>query len=500
MSERWEGFGDRIKRLNPIWMMGRGMNVGGLTEFSPMIGTALLLEVFYRELDQNPLRTREDLIEIAVAVIREMGLDCEDPVHIERLVDGFLWYKDAGLQQPFGGIFFDEKRSELQTHLFRYFKEDRQHSQWDKGGRTVYQLTDESLEIIFMSRELLQELEISIDQMYIQQQMKRGNFRKALRGLDDLLARVRRLIRQEEDYREDIRRNPRFIFQQGAQLRSKREEEIRAQFEDEKRRFDELMYTLQRLIGASMEDTGRLLEKIDSTRHAHDRLAQLVLANMALELEMRVKFPHLFWLQSSVTFRRSYWEEWLLKDGLPEADQMEALLAPLFSPQADFMLPLDWIWGEQELVIEQQLMEPEQFDNEEEETGQSRVRRVDWQAVADLWQPVVDELLETGQAPLSRLRAISRERQAAWLRQKEAVDLWLMFFGTELVVPELQADAVYSDERLVLLQELARRNADVRRLEGKRLYAEMETGEPMLRWEGAVITPFVLKVKEEINL
>jgi len=497
MSERWDGFGDRIRRLNPVWMMGRGMQAGPLTEYTPMIGLALLLEVFYRELDNNPLRTREDLIEIVGTVVREMKLESGEPELLERVVDGFLWYKDAGLQQPFAGTVFDEKQGTMDTGLFRYLKEDRQHSHWDKGGRTVYQLTEESLEIIFMSRELLQELEVSIDQMYIQQQMKRGNFRKALRGLDDLLARVRRLIRAEEEYREDMRRNPKFIFRQGAQLRSKREEEIRGQFEEEKRRFDELMYTLQRLIGASSEETGRLLDKIDATRQAHDRLAQLVLANIALELEIRVKFPHLFWLQSSVSFRRSYWEEWMLKDGLPAPEAMEALLSPLFSPQPPFLYPLEWAWEEQELAPELPLPAESGADAPEADEQGPRMRQVDWDEVAELWLPLFEELLIQGKTALSGLRDLPPSQQERWLKHKEAIDLWLMFFGTPLVVPALAPDARYSDERLLLLQKLAEREPDVRKLEGKRLEASIEAGQPMIRWEGAMITPFVLACREE---
>lgn len=498
MNERWYGFGDRIRRMNPVWLMGRGMNAGPLSDYAPMLGMALLLEVFYRELDNNPLRTREDLVEIVAGAVRDMRLENIGPEWAERVADGYLWYKDAGLQQPFAGMVFDEKQGGMDTQLFRYLKEDRHHSQWDKGGRTVYQLTEEALEIIFMSRELLQELEISIDQMYIQQQMKRGNFRQALQGLDDLLARVRRLIRQEEEYREDIRRNPKFIFRQGAALRSKREDEIRGQFEDEKRRFDELMYTLQRLIGASAEETGSLMERIDSTRHGHDRLARLVLANMSLEIEMRVKFPHLFWMQSSVSYRRTYWEEWLLKEGLPEPDAMSQLLAPLFAPQPEFLYPLEWAWEEQDLVPERSAAHADAEDEDaERDEARASARRVDWEDIADLWMPVMEELLTQGQARLSRLRDASEETAGKWLRQKEAVDLWLMFYGTELQVPELRGEAVYSDERLRLLQLLAERNPEVRKLEGRRLRASIEPGQPMIRWSGAAITPFVLEIEED---
>jgi hypothetical protein len=499
MSERWDGFGERIKRLNPLWLLGRGMSVGAISDYVQMMALALLLEVFYRELDNDAQRTRADLIDIAKSIARDMRLEEAAEGHMERLVDGLLWHKEAELQQPFNAMWFDEKRKTTDTQLFRYLKEDRHHSAWERGGKTVYQLTEEALEIIFMSRELLQELEISIDQMYIQQQMKRGNFRKALRGLDDLLARVRRLIRQEEEYREDIRRNPKFIFRQGANLRSKREAEIRNQFDEEKHRFDELMYTLQRISGAPLEEAGRLQERIESTRQVHDKLATLVLDNLSYELELRVKFPHLFWMQSSVTFRRTYWEDWIMKDGAPDPEGLEVLLAPLFSPQPDFLYPLDWAWEEQDIVTEASHPSEEDLSSDTEEHAMM-MRTVDWEEIADLWLPIILELCLGGTYELSRLRNLSPEQQKLWLRQKEAVDLWLMFYGTELVVPELTPDAVYSDDRLVLLQRLLHRDKRAKLLEGKTIIAIIEQGQPMIRWEGAVITPFLLQCKEESTI
>jgi hypothetical protein len=33
LSEKWEGFGERMKRLNPLWMLGSGMRLGSLARF-----------------------------------------------------------------------------------------------------------------------------------------------------------------------------------------------------------------------------------------------------------------------------------------------------------------------------------------------------------------------------------------------------------------------------------------------------------------------------------
>lgn len=490
MHDRWDGFGERIKRLNPLWLLGKSMSLGPLNDYAPMLSLLLLLEVFYRELDSNQQRTRLDLMESAGQMIEGMKLEFEVlPEQMERLVDGLLWFKDPELQQPFMANYYDETSAMMDTHTFRYLKEDRYASDWAKGGKTVYQLTEEALEIIFMSREWLQELEISIDQMYIQQQMKRGNFRKAQRGLDDLLSRVRRLIQQELEYQEDIRRNPKMIFQQGIKLRSKREAEIKKQFDEEKLRFDELLFTLHRLSASPTEEQRQLQEKIEQTRLVHDRFAQCVLQNMSLEIELRVKFPHLFWKQSNVTFRQTIWEEAIEKNGLPHPDAMSFVLQSLYSPQPDFIFPMDWIWQEQDTLGEQ-LLELEPVDENEADEAIHLQRTVDWDEICQLWGPIMHEVVEYGSYSLSQLRDVSIEVQQAWTRQKEAIDLWLMFYGSSFTVPQLDTEEKSSDERLLLLRSLYNKDGRMSELVGKQMIATIEPGKPMIRWKGVVITPF----------
>ncbi len=498
MNERWEGFGERIKRLNPLWTLGKGMDLGELNEYAQMLALLVLLEVFYRELDNNQRRTRLDLVEAGHTIIQEMNLDFEvDEGQIERLIDGVLWYQDPEMQRSFKVNWFNEQSLSREEHSFRYLKEDRHYSEWSKGGKTVYQLTDESLEIIFMSREWLQELEVSIDQMYIQQQMKRGNFRKALRGLDDLLVRVKRLIQQEQEYQEDIRRNPKMIFQQGIKLRSKREAEIKKQFEEEKQRFDELIHTLQRLGTTPSEEHRQLHEKIENTRQVHDRFAQIVLQNMSLEIELRYKYPHLFWKHSNVTFRQTIWEDQIEKQGMVHPDAMSFVLQSLFSPQPPFIFPLEWVWDVQETMYEAFEDELEEEEQHEEEDAYE-IRMVNWEDITALWLPIFRQLIEQGSFALSQLRHPSEEQQKAWLAQKEAIDLFLMFYGNVLTIPDLNTTEKPSDERVVLLQHLLQRDERIQQLQGKQVIVSIEPGQSMIRWKGVIITPFVIEIGTSI--
>ena len=405
MKARWQGFGERMKRLNPIWNLASGMQLAGLKDYAQMLALSVLLEIFYREIENNPERKKQDLLAITKSCMADLNIileaDSEEEL-IQRFVDGLLWSGQAELHQPFTAKWFDEKDQELKDHRFRYLVEDRETSQWEKGGKTVYRCSDEAKELIFMSREILQELEITIDQLYIEHLVKNGHFQQALSGFDDLMARVKRMIARELDYRESMKRNPKIIFQQEHELRSGREQEVKQQFQEEKSRFQQMRQLLQRI--STSNQHYEIAEKLEQTRRIHDQLASHVVENMRLEIELRYEFPNLFWKQQNITFQKSYFQDWLVLEGLPEPEDMGILMEPLFSPQTHFIYPLDWSWMEQDtdIHIEEKVKE----DEEEKEEIIYQKREVDWERVVCLWEPIFVELLEKGEYHLSRLRDI----------------------------------------------------------------------------------------------
>src|SRR5699024_11024929 len=107
---------------------------------------------------------------------------------------------------------FNEATSSKKEYSFRYFTSDREHSHWDRGGPTVYMLTEESQEMIFITREILEEFGFDLEQFYTLQLIKSGNLSKANNSIEGLIARVRTLINREKDYRRHIIRNPQNIF------------------------------------------------------------------------------------------------------------------------------------------------------------------------------------------------------------------------------------------------------------------------------------------------
>lgn len=495
MKARLQGFGERMKRLNPIWNLASGMQLSGLKDYAQMLALGVLLEVFYREIENNPDRKKQDLFGITKDCLNDLHISAVTEITeelIQRFVDGLLWSGQAELHQPFSAKWFDEKDLEIKEHRFRYLVEDRETSQWEKGGKTVYRCSDEAKELIFMSREIIQELEITIDQLYIEHLVKNGHFQQALSGLDDLMARVKRMIARELDYRESMKRNPKIIFQQEQELRSGREQEVKQQFQEEKQRFLHMRTLLQRI--SSSNQHYEIAEKLEQTRRIHDQLASHVVENMRLEIDLRYEFPNLFWKQQHVSFQKSYFQDWLASEGVPHPDDMSILLEPLFSAQTHFIYPLDWSWMEHETAIE--LNDTNEQTEEEKEAVIYQKREVDWQKVVNLWEPLFVELLEKGECRIANLREIPESLQEKWLEQKEAIDLWLLFHSEPLNIMTIDVEKEQSDERLQLIQQLLIRQEKFMKLEGKTIHSYIDPEQSMIHWKGVNISPFVLRIIE----
>ncbi len=345
------GLHDRLKKTVAISRLGQGMDLGHINDYSHEIALYLLLRVFHREINNNFQRTKNDLLEMTGQIIEEMNLTATRE-QMERLVEGVLHSGDPRQQAPFMARIYDETDRGHKEFKFRYLIPDREASRWDEGGSTVYMLTETAQEIIFITREVLQEFGFDLEQFYTLQLIKNGNFTEAKGSVNNLIARVRTLIKSEKDWREDILRNPALIFSARRERKKRTEGEIRKQFEDEKKVFADMFSWRDRLdkFPTEQKKEGELLfEELERARDLHDRLAELTISNLALELEIRKENPDVFWKTSQTTFKKDFWQNTMIRSGLPTMELFIDILNPLFSPDQGFIFPLDWAWSEQQL-------------------------------------------------------------------------------------------------------------------------------------------------------
>ncbi|MFI8713239.1 hypothetical protein [Brevibacillus brevis] len=497
---KWTDFAERNKRLNPLWKLGDGMALGELHSYRQPVCLGLLLQVFYRELESSDQRTQEDLVELAWDVLRDMGLEDEaDQAIVERLVDGLLSSHNGG---SFEGIYYDEEKQVIASHRFKYFRVDDEasHRMWEHNQKAVYKLSDQALELIFISHEIMKQFNVSIKLMEIEFHLKHGRLNRAIHDLQDLVGRVRRLIQQEKDYEKAMRRNPSSIFSQdrGSQLES-----IQRQFAEERKQIDGLLATLHRFeeegqFQSEPEDFLRLYQNIDLTSRVHDELAQRVIRNIEMETNFRLNYPELFWKASHVTFRETIWEEWVMEKGIPDPDMFSWLVEGVFSPKQEFHFPFPWAWIEQEtkeVLTEEVLIE----EDEEVHLEPYHPRQVPWDEMVELWAPIFLTLATHREFHL-RDAVFDESTIAKWIDLPEAVDIWMQFLHTRVRIEATIPNGV-SDECIHLLSLAMKKYPELRVLQGKTIWGSIDTTEKMMiRWGNVMMSPFCLLILEEGGL
>ncbi|WP_442870584.1 hypothetical protein [Clostridium sp. Cult1] len=354
-------------------------------------------------------------------------------------------------------------------------------------------LTEESQEMIFITREILEEFGFDVEQFYTLQLIKTGNFTKARDSVDNLIARVRTLIKREKDYRQDMIRDPQVIFFDRRRNARKTEEEIKKQFEDEQSVFEDMFSWKSRY--ESLPEDKRyeaeiMFQNLEKARVLHDNLAKIVMENIAYEMEVRVKYPESFWKTSDISFKRDIWQNTIVKNGLRNFEQLELVLAPLFSPQVEFIYPLNWAWEEQ--MVKTYTQEIIEYDEEEEEEDWF-TEETDWELIAQLWSGIFDSLLAKGYFSIGELNEINSEDKQRWLSQRENIELFMMFAISEVVLVE---DFEGIDERLKLFSLLCEKDERYRTLHMKKIKSKIEIDKEPLLWDEIRISPYTIYLEE----
>ncbi|WP_282140385.1 hypothetical protein [Cytobacillus oceanisediminis] len=500
VNESWEGFAQRMQRLNPLFELGRGMEVGELKPHIQTILMQVLLTIFYRELNDDDHRRKSDIKYMVEDSIKQMKL-LADEKQVERITSGLLYQGKEEYSRPFEALYYDEIRQSWETQVFRYVTMDELYTNLEMGGSIVYKLTDVSQEMIFMSREMAEEFSITIEQLYSMQLIKNGNFRKATRNLDHLISRVNRLMAKEFSFQKEMINNPKILLMEEEMQRADNRAEIEKQFEEEKNHFRTISSMIEKTKRRNEEDDLiqkeliLLQEKIGHTRQLHDRFAKLVIQNISYEMKLKAENPSLFWETSLVSFREHIYENWFMKEGFSSFDRVEKVLGPLFSPKNEFILPLDWIWGEQEFD-EKQLTEVMEEEVQEESITHQRV--TNWDSVIKAWSYVFQYLQTYGEFSLADLTTLPLEVQDLWFEESETIDLWMMFDKKPLKVQVLhRKEESLSDEREILLYKLMQEYPQFQVFEGLKIYTEFDhRAEPFL-WYQMKISPFKICVQEE---
>jgi hypothetical protein len=498
-AEALGGFGARMTRLNPLFSLGTRMDVGDLKPYTQNILLLSLLEVFYRELSDDAARTKLDLSFIITSAIHALDLEASEE-QVVRLVSGLLFEGSEKLNKPFEALYYDDTLATHRTQSFRYLVFDQVHTSLERGGKIVYKLSDTAQEMIFMSREMSDELSITIEQLYSLQLIKNGNYRKAGSNLDHLIARVQRLLRDEEQFRRDLLNDPKVLLFMEHKQRESKEQEIKAQFEEERQRFKSILHLVEHAKRSSMDDQNLhtdlhfLHERLEYARRLHDQLANVVLQNIATELHLKARYPSVFWEKPIVSFREHLYEDILASKGCDNLDSLSLVLAPLFSPKCPFYFSLERLWDPHELVVTDFGDDDDDSDFEDDDTIMDI--GPNWDEICKSWEMVFDSLLIFGEFSISSLLDLNEDDMYNWFEQHQTFELWMLFEERPLTVHVRHGDGDFNDEREKLLYTLMQRHERFFALEGKKISCTYDPDAPPLYWNYTTFTPFVLKLEE----
>jgi hypothetical protein len=305
------------------------------------------------------------------------------------------------------------------------------------------------------------------------------------------------LIKKEKDWREDILRNPGLIFSAYKERRRRTEAEVREQFKEEKKVFSDIFVWRDRLDSFENVDQkeGELLfEELERARALHDYLAELTVSNLSLELQLRRENPDIFWQTSRLSFKKDFWQNTVLKSGLPKIDDLEKMLNPLFSPKQDFIFPLDWAWSEQQLYS---YLEESEGEIETVEIDSAPEREIDWELAVELWQDVFNELLQKGEFKLTELNQLSTAKKEKWLSQPINLELFMMFIITDIRL-KIVEEYPGLDERLLLFNKLVKAEPKLAELEGKKLAARLTGSSKKVNLlDQFIISPYKIYLEED---
>ena len=478
--EIMDGYRERKQRLNPILKFGDGIGLGeSLNPYKHDILLLLLLEIFYRELKDDERRTKDDLLLITKDIMNHLKLESTEQ-QITRVVEGLLFSGAINLRQPFTGKYFDSEENTFKDQRYRYLINDTNYKQ----KKLVYKLSEHSQSIIFMSREILDELPIELEQLYVIQLIRKGNLSSALKSIDILLTKIKNDMYREEEYRFNLKRDPKSVLY-NLEQQEKRRDDFEKGLNDRKDNFEKMRRLLEKLENVNDENkfyASELEIRINQTYKYNEILTNKVYENHSLESKIRKNPKMLLGFKKRNNFKEELYERYIL-DGVSSEDELDIVLNSLFSPQQPIYFPFEWIFAEQEFTEKEDRIE-------EEEDKQERMEKpvFDWGVVVHYWKPVFGRLLKDGFVKLSDVKDVG-----SW--PKEAVELWVMFNTSKETTFGIGNNA-HKDDCLRLIQGIVDTNEDYAdQLLNKTFYTSIESNTDYVEYDGVVISPYVLHIK-----
>lgn len=197
-----------------------------------------------------------------------------------------MMYVDNKSGIPFD--YYDFENEKKETIKYEFLKVEHSSSS-DEGNMIA--LTKTGRDMLFQTREIYQELRITMDLLFIKEQFKRGAFSRAIRSAENLKTSVRDSLEAKNRLISEIRRAP---WRVNTSSLAQSYDDVEQQFQKEREMFDEIIAMIRNteekgLESKNVESLVKLTELLNNSRLMHERLLSLHLSIIQEYLKFRNK-------------------------------------------------------------------------------------------------------------------------------------------------------------------------------------------------------------------
>ena len=212
LTKLFEGISERYKNLvlfMPIYQLRQATKYPyDLME----IGFSILLYIIDKMLTDKGYVTNEQLNQFLSQLMKEAykeELTYEEVNELRSyIVDEKLRNSGKDFLYEYTEFGKEEKNkiqfSLLETHNFKLSDH--------LDNKVKLKLTEKGIELLFKTKEMFSEMQISITMLYFKQQLEKSLYGPALNTVKDLFFQIETQIRSIEDYEEKIKRNTLSVF------------------------------------------------------------------------------------------------------------------------------------------------------------------------------------------------------------------------------------------------------------------------------------------------
>jgi len=397
MNSLTSGYRDRMRRLAlmaPLDELANRQTRDRQGERIDMRGLGMLTLLFFfeRRLSRAYQTSRHDLTEFLLRVTRETyDIPPEEMEKITHILMG-TFRPEHGRRRSFS--FYNWETGEEDEITYSILKDNGFDA---KTSTQFYTLDEDGLELLFATKEFYSEFQMSINQLLLKQQIKKGEFHEALRQVREMKISVTTLIKKFEEMKLEIIRS--IISDETFEKYRKLIEAAFQRFEQEDKEFNELkkfiIETRDALYSGdvpqremrSYEKIHQIANELEGVHYEHTRLIELtvILRNTAIATAQDSLY---YTGVQSFNFDKDIVATILGKPLSPE--MMKGVIHPFLRVEQNESWSLLTVLAEQNIMEERAPREAYHFIEATEDTAQQEYRQ--W--LAEKYGVLMEKFLE----------------------------------------------------------------------------------------------------------